>query len=90
MFAAHATIAWAGSYTVSACSPFTSASPWSEVNSLPAGLTVGNMCGGPVVGPLGGGNEGALYAEDNTETAGTDIPERCPGGWSFTAPPGPT
>ena len=87
-FAMYATTAWAGSYTVSACSPFTSASPWSEVNSFPAGLTVGNLCGGPAVGPLGGGNQGALYAEDNTEAAGTDIPNGAQAGWAFTAPAG--
>jgi hypothetical protein len=83
-----ATSAWAGSYTVGACSPFTSASPWSEVNSFPAGLTAGNLCGGPAVGPLGGGNQGALYAEDNTEQAGIDIPNDAQAGWSFTAPAG--
>jgi hypothetical protein len=87
-FAAYATTSWAGSYRVSACSPFTSASPWSEVNSFPTGLTVGNLCGGPAVGPLGGGNQGALYAEDNTEAAGTDIPNGAQAGWAFTAPAG--
>lgn len=86
--AVYATAAWAGSYTVSACSPFTAASPWSEVNSFPQGFTVGNMCGGPAVGPLGGGNNGALYAEDNTQGAGTDIPNGAQAGWSFTAPAG--
>jgi len=90
VFAARATPASAGSYTVSACSPFTSASPWSEVNGFPAGLTMGNMCGGPAVGPLGGGNAGALYAEDNTQNPGAHIPGNAQAGWSFTAPAGTT
>jgi hypothetical protein len=83
-----ATVAWAGSYTVSACSPFTTASPWSEVNNFPAGLSAGDLCGGPAVGPLGGGNQGALYAEDETEDAGDSIPNGAQAGWSFTAPVG--
>jgi hypothetical protein len=86
--AVSAAVAWAGSYTVSACSPFATAGPWSEVDTFPAGLTAGNMCGGPAVGPLGGGNEGALYAEDNTDDAGTSIPNGAQAGWSFTAPAG--
>jgi hypothetical protein len=86
MVAAHATAAWAGSYTVSACSPFTTAGPWSEVNSFPAGLTAGNLCGGPAVGPLGGGNHGALYAQDDTASPGTHIPGGAQAGWLFTAP----
>ena len=88
MLAVHVTAAWAGSYTVSACSPFTTAGPWSEVDSFPAGLTAGNLCGGPAVGPFGGGNQGAIYAEDNTENAGADIPDGAQAGWSFTAPVG--
>jgi hypothetical protein len=86
--AADATPAWAGSYTVSACSPFTTASPWTEVDTFPAGITAGNMCGGPAVGPLGGGNDGALYAEDNAESAGTSIPNGAQAGWAFAAPAG--
>jgi hypothetical protein len=83
-----ATAAWAGSYTVSACSPFTTPGPWSEVDTFPAGLTAGNMCGGPAVGPLGGGNQGALYAEDNTQSPGTHVPNNAQAGWAFTAPSG--
>ena len=83
-------VAWAGSYTVSACSPFTTAGPWSEVNTFPAGLTAGNMCGGPAVGPLGGGNQGALYAEDNAQSPGTHIVGGAQAGWAFTAPRGTT
>jgi hypothetical protein len=83
-------VARAGSYTVSACSPFTTAGPWSQVDTFPAGLTAGNMCGGPAVGPLGGGNEGALYAEDNAQSPGTHIPGGAQAGWVFTAPTGTT
>jgi hypothetical protein len=86
--AVSAAVAWAGSYTVSACSPFTTAGPWSEVNTFPTGLTAGNMCGGPAVGPLGGGNGGALYAEDNAQNPGAEIPNNAQAGWSFTAPAG--
>ena len=86
--AVYATVAWAGSYTVSACSPFTTAGPWSEVDSFPAGLTAGNLCGGPAVGPLGGGNQGALYAQDNTANPGVHIPGGAEAGWSFAAPSG--
>jgi hypothetical protein len=85
-----ATAARAGSYTVSACSPFTTSGPWSEVDTSPAGLLAGNMCGGPVVGQLGGGNQGALYAEDNTQSPGTHIAGGAQAGWSLIAPPGTT
>jgi hypothetical protein len=79
--------AWAGTYQVRACSPFTNAGPWSGVDTFPAGLSVGEMCGGSMVGPLGGGNEGALYAQDNTQNA-TSIPNGARAGWSFAAPTG--
>jgi hypothetical protein len=85
-----ATVAWAGSYTVSACSPFTTASPWSEVDSFPAGLSAGDLCGGPAVGPLGGGNQGALYAQDNTASPGTHVPGGAEAGWLLSAPDGTT
>jgi hypothetical protein len=78
----------AGSYTVSACSPFTTPGPWSEVDTFPTGVSVGNMCGGPMVGPLGGGNQGALYAEDNAQNTATNIPNNAQAGWSFAAPAG--
>jgi hypothetical protein len=83
-----ASVAGAGSYTVSACSPFATSGPWAEVDTFPAGLMAGNMCGGPAVGPLGGGNEGALYAEDNAQNAGTEIPNNAHAGWAFAAPTG--
>jgi hypothetical protein len=46
------------------------------------------MCGGPAVGPLGGGNEGALYAGDDTQNAGAEIPNGAQAGWAFAAPSG--
>jgi hypothetical protein len=85
-----AATALAGSYTVGACSPFTTSGPWSEVDTSPAGLMVGNICGGPAVGPLGDGNQGALFAQDNTEATGTHIAGGAHAGWSFTAPTGTT
>jgi hypothetical protein len=48
------------------------------------------MCGGPAAGPLGGGNGGALYAQDNTANAGTHIAGGAQAGWEFTAPTGTT
>ncbi len=81
-----AATAFAGSYTVSACSPFTTPGPWSEVNTSPGALTVGDMCGGPAVGPLGAGNQGSLSAQDNTEAPGTHIEGGARAGWSFTVP----
>jgi hypothetical protein len=60
------------------------------VDTFPAGLTAGNMCGGPAVGQFGGGNEGALYAEDNPQSPGTHIPGGAQAGWVFTAPTGTT
>ena len=52
--------ALAGSYTINSCSPLTSPSPWSEVNTFTTGLSTGNMCGGPAAGSLRGGTQGAL------------------------------
>ena len=40
------------------------------------------------MGHLVAATQGALYAEDNTEAAGTDIPNGAQAGWSFTAPAG--
>ena len=82
--------ACAGTFTVLACSPTTSAGNWQPVDTFPAGLTVGNMCGGPTSGPnepVGPIDEGALFAEDSTNTT-ADIPNGADAGWSFTAPAG--
>ncbi len=80
----------AGTYTVSACSPTSSAGSWQPVNTYPSGLTVGNMCGGPAIGPnepQGPTDGGALFAEDSTNTT-ADIPNGTEAGWTFTAPTG--
>jgi len=77
----------AGSYTVSACSPGTSPGAWQQVSGSPAGMSAGNQCGGPLIGPVGSGDPGALYAED---LAGSTIhnPNGAAAGWQFTAPTG--
>jgi hypothetical protein len=83
----------AGTYTVSACSPTTSPGGWQPVDTFPSGLTVGNMCGGPATGPnepqAPPTDEGALFAQDTTDTT-ADIPNGAEAGWSFTAPTGTT
>ncbi len=81
----------AGTYTVSACSPTNSAGSWQPVNTFPSGLTVGNLCGGPATGPgepqAPPTDEGALFAEDSTNTT-VNIPNGAEAGWMFTAPTG--
>ena len=84
--AALASPAFAGSYVVSTCSPFSTPGLWAETNTAPVGFTAGQLCGGPAVGPLGGGDQGALYAED-TLNASRQIPDGARAGWTFTAPP---
>jgi len=82
----------AGTYTVSACSPTSSQGGWQPIDTFPAGLAVGNMCGGPETGPnepQGPTDEGALFAEDTTNTT-VDIPNGAEAGWDFTAPTGTT
>jgi hypothetical protein len=78
-----------GSYTVTACSPTTSAGAWQQVNTFPGGLSSGNECGGPAIGPLAGGDPGALYGEDLVG-ATAHSPNGAQAGWSFTAPAGTT
>jgi hypothetical protein len=81
----------AGTYTVSACSPTNSAGSWQPVNTFPSGLTVGSLCGGPATGPgepqVPPTDEGALFAEDSTNTT-ANIPNGAEAGWMFTAPTG--
>jgi hypothetical protein len=79
----------AGAYTVSACSPATSAGAWQQVNTSTAGMSAGNQCGGPPIGPVGGGDTGALYGEDLTGSA-SNTASGAQAGWSFTAPAGAT
>ena len=81
--------AWAGSYAVSACSPSGSAGLWAQINTFPAGFVTGNLCGGPAIGPLDGGNQGSLYAEDVLSSP-AHIPDGARAGWTFTAPAGTT
>ncbi|MCA1699542.1 MAG: hypothetical protein LC790_11845 [Actinobacteria bacterium] len=81
--------AWAGSYAVSACSPSSSAGLWAQTNTFPAGFAIGNLCGGPAIGPLDGANQGALYAEDILNSP-AHIPDGARAGWTFAAPPGTT
>jgi hypothetical protein len=82
----------AGTYTVLACSPTTSAGIFQPVNSFPEGLASGNRCGGPAIGPIafeGPTDEGALFAEDSTKTT-ANIPNGAQAGWLATAPSGTT
>jgi hypothetical protein len=79
----------AGSYTVSACSPTTSPGVWQQINTFPAAMTSGNQCGGPMIGPIGGGDPGALFGEDLIGSTGS-VPAGAQAGWSFTAPAGTT
>jgi len=79
--------ALAGSYVVSACSPSSSSGLWAQTNTYPAGVRAGNLCGGPAMGPLDGGNNGSLHAEDVLVSA-TNIPDGARAGWTFHAPAG--
>jgi hypothetical protein len=79
----------AGSYVVTACSPSRSPGLWAPVNTFPASYTIGNLCGGPEIGPLDGGDEGGLYAEDILGSP-TNMPDGSSVGWTFTAPVGTT
>jgi hypothetical protein len=81
--------AFAGSYVVTACSPSNSAGAWAQTNSYPAGLATANLCGGAAIGPLDGGDRGALSAQDILNTP-ADIPDGARAGWTFSAPPGAT
>ncbi len=81
--------AHAGSYVVHACSPQTSPGVWTHVNTGPAGFASGNLCGGLEIGPLDGGAQGSLYAEDVLASP-TTVPNGARAGWTFTAPDGAT
>ena len=82
--------ALAGSYVVSACSPTSSPGVWAQTNTFPASFASGNLCGGPEIGPIGDGHQGALYAEDIFGTSANNIPDGARAGWTFTAPAGAT
>ena len=85
--AALVSTAFAGSYVVSTCSPFSTPGVWTQVNTGAPGLTAGQSCGGPAIGPMGGGDQGALYGEDTTNGTSRDIANGAAAGWTFTAPP---
>ena len=78
--------AFAGTYTVSSCSPFNFPGAWTQVNTAPAGLAAGQLCGGPPIGPAAGGDQGAMYGEDILNSP-APIPNGAQAGWTFTAPP---
>ena len=77
----------AGSYTVNACSPTTSAGTWQQIDTNTASMTSGNECGGPMIGPVGSGDTGSLYGEDLVGST-TQVPSGGEAGWQFTAPAG--
>jgi hypothetical protein len=77
----------AGSYTVNACSPSTSAGAWQQIDTSTASMTSGNDCGGPMIGPVGSGDTGSLYGEDLVGST-TEAASGSEAGWEFTAPNG--
>ena len=79
----------AGSYTVNACSPTTSAGAWQQVNTNTSSMASGNECGGPMIGPVGSGDGGSLYGEDLVGSS-TLVSSGSEAGWQFTAPTGTT
>ena len=87
--AAATTAAASGSYTITACSPTSSPGAWSQVNTSPTGMTSGNQCGGPMIGPTGGGDAGSLFGEDLVGSSST-VPSGDQAGWELTAPVGST
>jgi hypothetical protein len=62
---------------------------WTQTNTFPTAFATGNLCGGAAIGPLDGGNQGGVYAEDVLNSP-SDIPDGARAGWTFTAPPGTT
>jgi hypothetical protein len=78
-------LAASGSYTVTACSPTASSGAWQQINTSSSGMSSGNQCGGPLIGPLSGGDTGALYGEDLAGST-SPVPAGAQAGWSFTAP----
>ncbi len=83
-----------GTYTITTCSPGTSAGAWQSVNPVPAAMTAGNLCGNgtPAIGPPDTGSitdTGALFGED---IIGSDtfVPNGDQAGWQLTPPTGVT
>ena len=79
--------AMGGSYTVNACSPTTAPGSWTQVDTFAAGMTSGNQCGGPLIGPVGAGDAGALFGEDLIGST-QNVPSGANAGWDFVAPAG--
>lgn len=81
-----------GSYTITACSPSTTAGAWTSVDQVPAAMSVGNLCGNgtPAIGPNQQLTEtGSLYGEDLIGST-TQVPNGDQAGWELTAPTGVT
>ena len=66
--------AFAGSYVVSTCSPFTTPGLDRDEYGAQLASPPASSAAGPPIGPLGGGDQGALYAED-TLNASRQIPD---------------
>jgi hypothetical protein len=77
----------AGTYTVSSCSPTNSPGAWQQIDTFPTGMTSGEQCGGPAIGPVGSGDQGALFGEDLIGSTAA-IPSGSRAGWQITAPAG--
>jgi len=89
MLSTTSTATASGSYTVTACSPTNSPGAWTQVNTSSSGLTSGNQCGGPAIGPIGVTEAGALFGEDIVGST-TQVPAGAAAGWQFAAPAGTT
>lgn len=82
-----------GSYTITACSPSTSAGAWTFINQAAASLTTTNACGGlPAIGPDDAATNaisttGALFSEDQIGST-TPVPTGSQAGWELTVPAG--
>jgi hypothetical protein len=82
----------AGTYTITTCSPGSSAGAWQPVNQAPASMTAGNLCGNgtPAIGPNNQITEtGALFSEDLIGST-TPVPNGDEAGWQLTVPAGVT
>jgi hypothetical protein len=79
-----------GAYTITMCSPGTTAGSWTSVNATPASMTTGNQCGNgtPAIGPNNTLTEaGSLYGEDIIGST-TYVPNGGQAGWQLTVPNG--
>jgi hypothetical protein len=84
--------ATAGTYTITTCSPGSSAGAWQPVNQAPASMTAGSLCGNgtPAIGPNNQITDtGALFGEDLIGST-TPVPNGDEAGWQLTVPAGVT